>query len=78
MPVSDRAKGIPAAQHAEAVRKFGRLDRARSKPGSGLGLSLVKAVASLHRGELVLAEESPGAPGYLILPRDTDPFPSVK
>lgn len=69
LAVSDRAKGIPAAQHAEAVRKFGRLDRARSKPGSGLGLSLVKAVASLHRGELVLAENHPGLRAILILPR---------
>ncbi|WP_447756152.1 sensor histidine kinase [Sphingopyxis fribergensis] len=71
LSVADRAKGIPAAQHAEAMRKFGRLDRARSKPGSGLGLSLVKAVASLHRGNLVLAENAPGLRATLALPRCT-------
>lgn len=69
--VADRAKGIPAARHAEAMRKFGRLDRARSTPGSGLGLSLVKAVASLHRGKLALEENRPGLRATLVLPRQT-------
>lgn len=68
LAVVDRANGIPAARHAEAMRKFGRLDRARSTPGSGLGLSLVTAVASLHRGKLALQENSPGLRATLILP----------
>ena len=67
--VADRAKGIPVSRHAEAIRKFGRLDRARSTPGSGLGLSLVTAVASLHRGKLALQENSPGLRATLTLPR---------
>lgn len=75
LAVADRAKGIPAARHAEAMRKFGRLDSARSTPGSGLGLSLVKAVASLHRGRLVLEENRPGLRATLVLPRYVPTLP---
>lgn len=69
LAVADRANGIPAARHAEAMRKFGRLDLSRSTPGSGLGLSLVKAVASLHRGNFALEENRPGLLAVLTLPR---------
>ena len=69
LAVADRAKGIPAARQAEALRKFGRLDGARSTPGSGLGLSLVSAVASLHRGKFHLQDNRPGLRATLILPR---------
>lgn len=69
LAVADRAKGIPAARQEEALRKFGRLDTARSTPGSGLGLSLVSAVASLHRGEFRLQDNLPGLRATLILPR---------
>ena len=40
----------------EALRRFGRLDEARSAGGSGLGLSLVAAVARLHGGTIRLAD----------------------
>lgn len=69
LAVADRAGGIPSARHAEAMRKFGRLDPARTTPGSGLGLSLVKAVASLHRGRFLLEENHPGLRALVILPR---------
>lgn len=69
LAVADRAKGIPATRQEEALRKFGRLDPARSTPGSGLGLSLVSAVASLHRGEFCLQDNRPGLRATLILPR---------
>lgn len=69
LAVADRAKGIPPARQAEALRKFGRLDTARTTPGSGLGLSLVSAVASLHRGEFRLQDNQPGLRATLILPR---------
>lgn len=58
--VADNGSGIPAESHAAALRRFGRLDPARSKPGSGLGLSLVEAVTRLHHGAVTLADESPG------------------
>jgi signal transduction histidine kinase len=67
--VADRASGIPAPQRAEALRKFGRLDKARSTPGSGLGLTLAKAVASLHGGRFALLDNNPGLRAQLVLPR---------
>lgn len=73
--VADRAGGIPAARQAEALRRFGRLDSARSTSGSGLGLSLVTAVASLHRGKLDLQDNRPGLRATLALAR---PIPSVE
>lgn len=68
LSVADRASGIPADRHGEALRKFGRLDGARSTPGSGLGLTLAKAVASLHGGDFLLADNDPGLRVTLILP----------
>lgn len=59
--VADDGPGLPAADRARAGERFFRADAARSTPGSGLGLSLVRAVAALHGGELELAETQPGA-----------------
>jgi signal transduction histidine kinase len=58
--VADRGPGIPEARRAEALRRFGRLDDARSKPGSGLGLSLAATIARLHGGRLALEDNAPG------------------
>jgi signal transduction histidine kinase len=60
LSVSDNGPGIAADQHEKALRRFGRLDPARGKPGSGLGLSLVRAVARLHHGALMLDDAAPG------------------
>jgi signal transduction histidine kinase len=67
--VADRGQGIPADRRQEAVRKYGRLDAARATEGSGLGLALARAVASLHRGELRLEDNQPGLRVELILSR---------
>ncbi|MDE8654047.1 sensor histidine kinase [Novosphingobium album (ex Liu et al. 2023)] len=67
--VADRAAGIPAERRTEAIRKFGRLDGARSTPGSGLGLTLVSAVASLHDGRFELEDNRPGLRARLVLSR---------
>ncbi len=53
--------GIPAARREDVVKRFVRLDESRSKPGTGLGLSLVQAVAELHGGRLELDDASPAA-----------------
>jgi signal transduction histidine kinase len=60
LSVADDGPGIPEARRAEALRKFGRLDPARHVSGSGLGLSLVEAVAKLHGGLVVLDDNMPG------------------
>lgn len=66
--VSDKAGGIPEHLRKDALRKFGRLDQARSTPGSGLGLTLVSAVASLHGGTFELQDNFPGLRAALKLP----------
>jgi len=60
LTVADNGPGIPAAQRDAVTERFTRLDNARSTPGNGLGLSLVKAVAQLHEAELILADNQPG------------------
>ena len=66
--VADRGPGIAVEDRAEALRRFGRLDTARSLPGAGLGLALVEAVARLHGGTLELAGNDPGLAATLVLP----------
>lgn len=56
--VTDNGPGIPEEDRARATERFVRLEASRSQPGSGLGLSLAKAVMKFHGGrlELVAAE----------------------
>jgi len=58
--VSDAGPGMPDAERARATERFFRGEMARHTPGSGLGLSLVQAVAVLHGGVLVLEDAKPG------------------
>jgi signal transduction histidine kinase len=60
LQVADTGPGIPAAQREQAKQRFVRLDAQRSTPGSGLGLSLVDAVAKLHDARLELDDNGPG------------------
>ncbi len=60
LSVIDTGPGIPAEERERVLERFVRLDSARSQSGSGLGLSLVKAVAKLHKAELVIADNHPG------------------
>ena len=58
--VSDTGPGIPAGERDLVLRRLYRLEKSRTTEGTGLGLSLVKAVADLHGAELALAEAMPG------------------
>lgn len=69
LSVADNGPGIPPADRGRAVERFVRLEQSRSLPGSGLGLSLVSAVARLHGGELKLEDNEPGLKTVLSLPR---------
>jgi signal transduction histidine kinase len=66
--VTDHGAGIPESERRHAVERFVRLDSSRSQPGSGLGLSLASAVATLHGGELRLGDASPGLVATLVIP----------
>ncbi|MGH6937710.1 ATP-binding protein [Hypericibacter sp.] len=60
LEVADTGPGIPAADRDLVLRRFVRLETSRTTPGSGLGLSLVKAVVILHGGRIELADNDPG------------------
>jgi signal transduction histidine kinase len=66
--VADRGAGIVAADRARVVDRFVRLENSRTRPGSGLGLSLAAAVAHLHGGELRLEDNAPGLRVVISLP----------
>jgi signal transduction histidine kinase len=68
LSVSDHGPGIPEADRKHAVERFVRLEASRTLPGSGLGLSLASAVATLHGGELQLDDNRPGLRVTLALP----------
>lgn len=58
--VRDNGPGIPAGEREKVFRRLYRLDTSRTTPGSGLGLSLVKAVADLHGAAIALEDRNPG------------------
>ena len=58
--VADSGPGIPEADRDRVLDRFVRLEASRNSPGSGLGLSLVRAVARLHGAELILEDNNPG------------------
>jgi signal transduction histidine kinase len=60
LEVADRGQGIPVADRETVFDRFVRLERSRSTPGNGLGLSLVRAVMRRHRGTVELADNGPG------------------
>jgi signal transduction histidine kinase len=68
LSVMDRGPGIPEAHRSHAVERFVRLEASRTLPGSGLGLSLASAVATLHGGDLTLGDGNPGLRATLALP----------
>jgi len=58
--VTDTGPGVPETDRARVVQRFVRLENSRNEPGSGLGLSLVAAVAEAHGGRIEL-DEGPGS-----------------
>ncbi|HZE52035.1 MAG TPA: ATP-binding protein [Bradyrhizobium sp.] len=68
LSVSDHGPGIPVADRKHAVERFVRLEASRTQPGSGLGLSLASAVATLHGGDLRFDDAHPGLIVTLAIP----------
>lgn len=69
--VADHGPGVPAHERARVVERFVRLEASRNTPGSGLGLSLVSAVARLHNGRVDFEDNHPGLRVTLSLPAAT-------
>ncbi len=66
--VADHGCGIAAADRERVLKRFVRLEECRTPPGTGLGLSLVAAVARLHEGRVRLEDNAPGLRAVLVLP----------
>ncbi len=60
LSIADSGPGIPAQECQHVLERFVRLDQTRSMPGTGLGLSFVRAVAELHEAQLCLEDAEPG------------------
>ncbi|SDP70166.1 HAMP domain-containing sensor histidine kinase [Phyllobacterium sp. OV277] len=65
---ADNGPGIPAEERAKVFQRLYRLDKSRTTPGTGLGLSLVKAIVDLHRARINLEDGHPGLHVILTFP----------
>ena len=71
--VADNGPGIPDEVDRErATERFVRLEKSRSQPGSGLGLSLAKAIMKFHGGRVELLPGSPGLTVVMAFPAAKD------
>lgn len=71
LAVFDDGPGIPEADRTRVLERFVRLDTSRSVPGTGLGLSLVAAMADLHHAKLVLEDNAPGLKSSILFAQTT-------
>jgi signal transduction histidine kinase len=69
--VADDGPGLPVDEHANVFKRFYRLERSRGTPGSGLGLSVVAAVARLHGASIEMLDNRPGLKVRLRFPAPT-------
>ena len=67
--VADNGPGIPAELREKVLQRFYRIEHSRHTEGTGLGLSLVNAIAGLHRGEFYLEDNFPGLKAVMRLPK---------
>ena len=67
--VADNGPGIAPEDRERVLKRFVRLEKSRTEPGTGLGLSLVHAVARLHGGSVRLEDNNPGLRVVLVLPK---------
>ncbi|MFN4209658.1 MAG: sensor histidine kinase, partial [Devosia sp.] len=66
--VADNGPGIAEEDRKRVLERFVRLEKSRSEPGSGLGLSLVDAVTRLHGGTFRIEDNAPGVRAVIDLP----------
>lgn len=75
LAVADSGPGIPEEDRPRVVERFVRLEASRSSPGTGLGLSLVAAVAHFHGTQLRLEDNQPGLKASLTFPKASKVVP---
>ncbi|WMT91921.1 ATP-binding protein [Pelagibacterium sp. H642] len=68
--VEDNGPGIPVDNVEEVFAPFFRLEKSRSREtgGLGLGLSIARAIARQHGGDIILAPREPGLQAAIVLP----------
>lgn len=69
LTIRDRGPGIPAEDRERVFDRLVRLERHRGSPGSGLGLSVVRAIATRHRAQVRLDDALPGLRVEVRFPR---------
>lgn len=60
LQIDDRGPGIPAVDRERVFDRFHRLEAHRGSPGTGLGMSLVRAILHRHGGHIALLDNAPG------------------
>ncbi len=75
--VADSGPGIPVSDRDKVLTRYVRLDASRSTPGSGLGLSLVAAVARGHGARLLLQDNHPGLRATVVFGRHSGEAKSI-
>jgi signal transduction histidine kinase len=68
LTISDNGPGVPEAERSKVLERFYRLDKSRTTEGSGLGLSMVKAICELHDARIELSDNAPGLKVMVIFP----------
>ena len=77
LSVRDTGPGIPEGDRERVLDRFVRLERARNTPGSGLGLSLVAAVARMHDAAIELQDAKPGLLATITFPKVEEAMPAL-
>ncbi|MFZ1198746.1 MAG: ATP-binding protein [Desulfobacterales bacterium] len=62
----DTGIGISPADRPHIFERFYRGDHSRSQPGTGLGLSLARAIARAHGGDIRLGNNPPGGAVFIV------------
>ena len=60
LEVADHGTGIPEAERERMFDRFARMETHRTSPGTGLGLSLARAIVLRHEGRIALLDNAPG------------------
>lgn len=58
--IADTGPGIPAEERHKVFKRFYQLEKSRTTEGTGLGLSLVKAISDFHEASISLTDNAPG------------------
>ncbi len=66
--VADNGPGIPLEERSRVFDRFYRLEKSRTSAGTGLGLSLVRAISDLHDARIDLEDNSPGLAVHVCFP----------